>query len=213
MNSLKKESNRGWLDVLGVRRYYRAGSSICAYRGSTMERVDRLRRGFFSSQLSRLGWRISLTLFCLALAILLVALLAAKIDSIDLSSLLLGVARNFHQSIHQHSDLVVRILFPRLCPLGIQVDSYQLSGFLWPAEGAAPPASVFLIHKCKRSRLRLWSVPPACIWLRGKKVSRSLKKFVRFTNSDSFPPTENRIRGQTMQLWSQSRPDVPRRIN
>jgi PAS domain S-box-containing protein len=92
MNSLKKESNRGWLDVLGVRRYYRAGSSICAYRGSAMERVDRLRRGFFSSQLSRFGWRISLTLFCLALAILLVALLAAKIDSIDLSSLLLGVA-------------------------------------------------------------------------------------------------------------------------
>jgi hypothetical protein len=44
-----------------------------------MERVDRLRRGFFSSQLSRFGWRISLTLFCLALAILLVALLAAKI--------------------------------------------------------------------------------------------------------------------------------------
>jgi PAS domain S-box-containing protein len=81
----------GWLDVRGVRRYYRAGSSICAHRGSTMERVDRLRRGFFSNQLSKFGWRISLTLFCLALAILLVALLAAKIQSIDLSSLLLGV--------------------------------------------------------------------------------------------------------------------------
>ena len=59
---------------------------------STMERVDRLRRGFFSNQLSRFGWRISLTLFCLAFAILVVALLAARIRSIDLSSLLLGIA-------------------------------------------------------------------------------------------------------------------------
>jgi PAS domain S-box-containing protein len=57
-----------------------------------MERVDRLRRAFFSNQLSKFGWRISLTLFCLAFAILLVALLAARIHSIDLSSLLLGVA-------------------------------------------------------------------------------------------------------------------------
>jgi PAS domain S-box-containing protein len=57
-----------------------------------MERVDRLRRGFFSSQLSKFGWRISLTLFCLAFAILLVALSAARIHSFDLSSLLLGVA-------------------------------------------------------------------------------------------------------------------------
>jgi PAS domain S-box-containing protein len=57
-----------------------------------MERVDRLRRGFFSNQLSRFGWRISLALFCLAFAILVVALLAARIRSIDLSSLLLGVA-------------------------------------------------------------------------------------------------------------------------
>jgi len=57
-----------------------------------MERVDRLRRGFFSNQLSKFGWRISLTLFCLASAILVVALLAARIHSLDLSSLLLGVA-------------------------------------------------------------------------------------------------------------------------
>jgi PAS domain S-box-containing protein len=57
-----------------------------------MERVDRLRRGFFSNHLSKFGWRISLTLFFLAFAILLVALLAARIHSIDLSSLLLGVA-------------------------------------------------------------------------------------------------------------------------
>jgi hypothetical protein len=57
-----------------------------------MERVDRLRRGFFSNHLSKFGWRISLTLFFLAFAILLVALLAARIHSIDLSSLLLGIA-------------------------------------------------------------------------------------------------------------------------
>jgi PAS domain S-box-containing protein len=57
-----------------------------------MERVDRLRRGFFSSQLSKFGWRISLTLLCLAIAILFVAILAARIHNIDLSSLLLGVA-------------------------------------------------------------------------------------------------------------------------
>ena len=91
-NLLEKETTAGWLDVPGVRRYYRAGNSICASCSSTMERVDRLCRGFFSNQLSRFGWRISLTLFCLAFAILVVALLAARIHSIDLSSLLLGVA-------------------------------------------------------------------------------------------------------------------------
>ena len=57
-----------------------------------MERVDRLRSGFFSSQLSKFGWRISLTLLSLAMAILLVAILAARIHNLDLSSLLLGVA-------------------------------------------------------------------------------------------------------------------------
>ncbi|MGH9511370.1 MAG: PAS domain-containing protein [Terriglobales bacterium] len=57
-----------------------------------MERIDRLRRGFFSNQPSKFGWRISSTLFFLAFAIFLVALLAARIHSIDLSSLLLGVA-------------------------------------------------------------------------------------------------------------------------
>src|SRR5258708_2916157 len=57
----KEMAKRGWLDVLGVWRYYRAGNSILRLpRGSTMERVDRLRRGFFSNQLSRFGWRISL---------------------------------------------------------------------------------------------------------------------------------------------------------
>lgn len=57
-----------------------------------MERVHRLRRGFLSNPLSRFGWQISSILFCLAFAILLVALLSARIHSIDLSSLLLGVA-------------------------------------------------------------------------------------------------------------------------
>jgi len=57
-----------------------------------MERVERLRRELSSSQTSKLGWRISLTLFCLASAILLVTLAATRLHSIDLSSLLLGIA-------------------------------------------------------------------------------------------------------------------------
>jgi len=55
-----------------------------------MERVDRLRREFSSSQTSKLGWRISLTFFCLASAILVVTLAATRLHSIDLSSVLLG---------------------------------------------------------------------------------------------------------------------------
>ena len=57
-----------------------------------MERVERLRRESFSSQTPRLGWRISLTLFCLASAILVETLLATRLHSIDLSSVLLGIA-------------------------------------------------------------------------------------------------------------------------
>lgn len=57
-----------------------------------MERVDRLRREFSSSQSPKLGWRISLTLFCLASAILVVTLFATRLHSIDLSSVLLGIA-------------------------------------------------------------------------------------------------------------------------
>jgi len=64
------EARESYLDAPIASGYYRAGNSIWAYRGSTMERVDRLRRGFFSNQLSKFGSRISLTLFCLALAIL-----------------------------------------------------------------------------------------------------------------------------------------------
>jgi PAS domain S-box-containing protein len=90
--SLERKKLRGWLDALLVSGYYRAGNSIWAYCGSTMERVDRLRRGFFSNQPPKFGSRISLTFFCLALAILVVALLAARVHSIDLSSLLLGIA-------------------------------------------------------------------------------------------------------------------------
>jgi len=57
-----------------------------------MERVERLRRESSASQTRKLGWRISLTLFCLASAILVVTLLATRLHSIDLSSLLLGIA-------------------------------------------------------------------------------------------------------------------------
>src|SRR6202142_236588 len=57
-----------------------------------MERVDRLRSKLSSSHSSRLGWRISATLFCLALAILVVTIVATRLHSIDLSSMLLGIA-------------------------------------------------------------------------------------------------------------------------
>jgi PAS domain-containing protein len=57
-----------------------------------MKRVDRLRREASCSQASRLGWRISLILFCLASAILAVTLVATRLHSIDLSSMLLGIA-------------------------------------------------------------------------------------------------------------------------
>src|SRR6267378_3311676 len=56
-----------------------------------MQRVHQLRRAFSSSQTSKLGWRISATLFCLAFIICVVALLAARLHNFDLSSLLLGV--------------------------------------------------------------------------------------------------------------------------
>jgi uncharacterized membrane protein YhaH (DUF805 family) len=57
-----------------------------------MERVDRLRHESSRSQMSKFGWQISATLFCLALAILVVTLLATRLHSIDLSSMLLGIA-------------------------------------------------------------------------------------------------------------------------
>jgi PAS domain S-box-containing protein len=57
-----------------------------------MERVDRLRRESSRSHTYKFGWRISATLFCLALAILAVTLLATRLHSIDLSSMLLGIA-------------------------------------------------------------------------------------------------------------------------
>ena len=57
-----------------------------------MERVDRPRREFLSSHTSKVGWRISATLFCLAFVIFVVALSAAKLHNFDLSSLFLGVA-------------------------------------------------------------------------------------------------------------------------
>lgn len=57
-----------------------------------MERVDRLRHESSRSQITKFGWRISATLFCLALAILVVTLLATRLHTIDLSSVLLGIA-------------------------------------------------------------------------------------------------------------------------
>jgi PAS domain S-box-containing protein len=91
-----------------MRRYHRAGNcgwakgrvTGLAYpvrrylsrRGSTMERVDPLRRKFVSSHTPEFGWMMSATLFCLALLICVVALWAARLRSFDLSSLLLGIA-------------------------------------------------------------------------------------------------------------------------
>ncbi len=57
-----------------------------------MERAERLRRESSRSQMSKSGWRISATLFCLALVILVVTLLATRLHTIDLSSMLLGIA-------------------------------------------------------------------------------------------------------------------------
>ena len=57
-----------------------------------MERVDRLHRESFGSHTSQYGWRISSTLFCLALVVLLLTLLTTRLHTIDLSSMLLGIA-------------------------------------------------------------------------------------------------------------------------
>ncbi len=58
-----------------------------------MEQGSQLRRDSSRSHPShQFGWRISATLFCLALAILVVTLLASRLHTIDLSSMLLGIA-------------------------------------------------------------------------------------------------------------------------
>ena len=57
-----------------------------------MERVDQLRRESSRSHTAKFGWRVSATLFCLALVILVVTLLATRLHTIDLSSMLLGIA-------------------------------------------------------------------------------------------------------------------------
>ena len=85
-------TTRGQLDAPLASGYYLAENRTKADRGNTMEPIDRLRRAFSSSQTSKLGWRISLILFCLALAILVVTLVATRVHSIDLSSMLLGIA-------------------------------------------------------------------------------------------------------------------------
>lgn len=56
-----------------------------------MERVFRLRNRFLISRSSAAGWKISVAFFALAILILAVALLAARIHNFDLSSLLLGI--------------------------------------------------------------------------------------------------------------------------
>jgi hypothetical protein len=43
---------------------------------------------------------------------------------------------------------------------------------------------------------------------KGESISFEKESFVGFTNSDGSRPSEGRIRGQTIQLWSQSRPSV-----
>jgi PAS domain S-box-containing protein len=57
-----------------------------------MERVDRLRGSSDGNQKSRSDWLVSVTLFCLALVILLVSLLNARLQSLDVSSMLLAGA-------------------------------------------------------------------------------------------------------------------------
>jgi PAS domain S-box-containing protein len=57
-----------------------------------MSRVHRLRESYDGSRRSRSGWLVSLTLFCLALIILLLTVLAARLPRFDISSMLLGGA-------------------------------------------------------------------------------------------------------------------------
>jgi PAS domain S-box-containing protein len=56
-----------------------------------MEQPERLCRESPSSLMSKFGWRISATLFCLALAVLVLGLVATRLHSIDLSSMWLGI--------------------------------------------------------------------------------------------------------------------------
>jgi PAS domain S-box-containing protein len=72
-------------------RILSAGERTYTDSGSPMERVRRLPRVFSSCQSPRSGWRISVTLFSLALAILVVTLMATRVHNIDLSSMLLGI--------------------------------------------------------------------------------------------------------------------------
>ena len=57
-----------------------------------MEKADRLQRESVRSHTSALGWHVSSILFCFALLILLSTVLATRLRTIDLSSLLLGIA-------------------------------------------------------------------------------------------------------------------------
>jgi PAS domain S-box-containing protein len=57
-----------------------------------MERVHRLHGGSDRNPKSRSGWPVSLTLFCLALVILLASLIAVRLDRFDAISMLFGGA-------------------------------------------------------------------------------------------------------------------------
>src|SRR5580765_7232164 len=57
-----------------------------------MERVDRLRGSSDDNQRSRSDWLVSVAVFCLALVILLVSLLSARLQSFNVSSMLLASA-------------------------------------------------------------------------------------------------------------------------
>jgi len=57
-----------------------------------MERVERLRREFYSRHAPQPGRRVSVALLCLALVILAITLVATGLHNIDLSSMLLGIS-------------------------------------------------------------------------------------------------------------------------
>jgi PAS domain S-box-containing protein len=57
-----------------------------------MERIHRLRRERSPSHASQFGWRLSATLFLLSLVLLGIAVFAGNLHTLDLSSVLLGIA-------------------------------------------------------------------------------------------------------------------------
>jgi len=72
--------------------YYRAGKCSLHQPRHPIERVHQLHRESSRGHTSEFGWRVSSILFCFALLVLFLTLLATKIRAVDLSSLLLGIA-------------------------------------------------------------------------------------------------------------------------